>query len=172
MTKEEKEEIITNYTSIYEKFNKKEIKQIEADDNNNIYILSNQGKLYKTRKYDDEIKYLDKNIIKICYLDGLNSYKITNQNIILPIDENKNWNNCDKYLNNNNCKYKKIEISSMYIVLLTNDGNVRALCSYQNLGIIPENFVNVDDITIVTDEKGIEMPYIFKGNKFIELYVI
>ena len=60
----------------------------------------------------------------------------------------------------------------MHIVLLTEEGNVRALCGgYHSLGIIPDNFVNVEDITIVEDQNGVDMPYIYKNNEFIELYI-
>ena len=60
----------------------------------------------------------------------------------------------------------------MHIVVLTEEGNVRALCGgYPSLGIIPDNFVKVDDITIVEDENGVDMPYIYKNNEFIELYI-
>ena len=98
-------------------------------------------------------------------------YKITNENIILPIEE-KEFDNVDTYLNNNNCKYKKIESSALHIVLLTNQGDVRAVneggC---DLGIIPENFKNVDDITIVEDNDGVATPYIYKDNEFKKLYI-
>ena len=42
---------------------------------------------------------------------------------------------------------------------------------YPSLGILPDNFVKVDDITIVEDENGVDMPYIYKNNEFIELYI-
>ena len=172
MSEEKQDEIFKLFTCIYDKFNKNDIKQIETDYDNEIYILTNDGKLYKTSKYDEELEFICKDIIKIFYLDGMNLYKITTENIILPIDNSKTWNNTDKYLNNNNCKYKKIETSKMHIVLLTKEGNVRALCGgYPSLGIIPENFLNVEDITIVEDEHGIDMPYIYKNNEFIELYI-
>ena len=172
MSEEKQDEIFKLFTCIYDKFNKNDIKQIETDYDNEIYILTNDGELYKTSKYDEELEFICKDIIKIFYLDGMNLYKITTENIILPIDNSKTWNNTDKYLNNNNCKYKKIETSKMHIVLLTKEGNVRALCGgYPSLGIIPENFLNVEDITIVEDEHGIDMPYIYKNNEFIELYI-
>ena len=60
----------------------------------------------------------------------------------------------------------------MHIVLLTEHGCVRALCGgYPCLGIIPDNFINVNDITIVEDEYGIDMQYIYKNNEFVELYI-
>lgn len=172
MPKNEQEKIFELFTCIYNKLNKNEIKQIETDFDNNIYVLTNNGKLYKTSQYDVDLEYICMDILKIFYLDGRNLYKITSENIILPIDNNKVWDNTDKYLNNNNCKYKKIETSKMHIALLTEDGCVRALCGgYPCLGIIPDNFINVSDITIVEDEYGIDMPYIYKSNEFVELYI-
>lgn len=172
MPKNEQEKIFELFTCIYNKLNKNEIKQIETDFDNNIYVLTNNGKLYKTSQYDVDLEYICMNILKIFYLDGRNLYKITSKNIILPIDNNKVWDNTDKYLNNNNCKYKKIETSKMHIVVLTEDGCVRALCGgYPCLGIIPDNFINVNDITIVEDEYGTDKPYIYKNNEFVELYI-
>ena len=172
MSEEKQEEIFKLYTCIYDKFTKNDIKQIETDFDNKIYILANNGTLYKTAQYDFEIEFISGGIEKIFYLDGINLYRITAKNEIFPIDNNKDWNNTDKYLNNNNCKYKKIETSKMHIVLLTEEGNVRALCGgYPSLGIIPDNFVKIDDITIVEDENGVDMPYIYKNNEFIELYI-
>ena len=172
MSKDEQEELFELFTCIYDKLQKNEIKQIETDFDNNIYVLANNGNLYKTAQYDNELEFISNGIEKIFYLDGMNLYRITTENEILPIDNNKDWNNTDKYLNNNNCKYKKIETSKMHIVLLTKEGNVRALCGgYPSLGIIPDNFVKVDDITIVEDENGVDMPYIYKNNEFIELYI-
>ena len=169
---EEKENWFKWFTCIYEKVNKNEIKQIETDFDNNIYVLASNGNLYKTAQYDNELEFISNGIEKIFYLDGMNLYRITTENEILPIENNKDWNNTDKYLNNDNCKYKKIETSKMHIVLLTEEGNVRALCGgYPSLGIIPDNFVNVEDITIVEDENGVDMPYIYKNNEFIELYI-
>ena len=60
----------------------------------------------------------------------------------------------------------------MHIVLLTDKGNVRALCGgYPCLGILPDNFIEVEDITIIEDENGIDMPYIYKNNNLMELYI-
>ena len=172
MSKDKQEELFELFTCIYNKLQKNEIKQIETDFDNNIYVLANNGNLYKTAQYDNELEFISNGIEKIFYLDGMNLYRITAENEILPIDNNKDWNNTDKYLNNNNCKYKKIETSKMHIVLLTEEGNVRALCGgYPSLGILPDNFVKVDDITIVEDENGVDMPYIYKNNEFIELYI-
>lgn len=169
MPENEQEEIFKS--CVYNKLNKNEIKQIETDFYNNIYVLKNNGKLYKTSQYDVDLEYICMDIVKIFYINGMDLYILTSENIILPIDNDKVWNNVDEYLNNNNCKYKKVETSKMHMVALTEDGYVRAISCYPSLGILPENFVNVDDITIVEDEDGIDMPYIYKDNEFVELYI-
>lgn len=172
MLNEKRDDYLKHRTCIYEKLEEKEILQIETDFNNKVFLLTKNGILYKTELYEHELLKISENIRKIHFLDGNHLYKISNENIILPIEDKNNFDNIDRYLNNNNCKYKKIETSKMHIVLLTQDGNVRAVCEgYPNLGIIPENFTNVNDITIVTNENGIDMPYIYKNNMFIELYI-
>lgn len=60
----------------------------------------------------------------------------------------------------------------MNIIALTENGNVRALCKYLNLGIMPDNFINIQDITIVEDQDGVDMPYIYKNKEWKELYYI
>ncbi len=171
-SKDIKDEYINHHTCIYEKLERESISQIETDFDDKIFVLCKDGSLYKTKLYDDSVEKIDECIKLIHFLDGQHLYKITSENIILPIENNKEWSNTDLYLNNNSCKYKKIELSSMHIVLLSNDGNVRAVCGgYPNLGIIADNFVNVDDITIVEDENGIDVPYIYKKKEFKKLYI-
>ena len=168
----EQDNIFKLHTCIYKKLKRNEIKQIVTDYDNTIYVLTIDGNLYKTEEYEDELELLSKQITKVYCLDGKHLYKITDDNIIQPIEDIINWCSTDKYLNNNNCKYKKIETSLMHIVALTNDGKVRAVCGgYPNLGILPENFIDVDDITIVEDEDGIDTPFIYKNNIFLELYM-
>ena len=171
MNEDEKEEYLNTYTYVYDKIDKNDIIQLETDFYNNIYILTNKAKLFKAKLYNNKIEQIAEDIKKIFLLDGMHIYKITNENIILPIEE-KEFDNVDTYLNNNNCKYKKIESSALHIVLLTNQGDVRAVneggC---DLGIIPENFKNVDDITIVEDNDGVATPYIYKDNEFKKLYI-
>ena len=103
--------------------------------------------------------------------DGLHLYKITLDNKIIPINEEKIFDNKDLYLNNNNCSYKKIATSQMHIVALTKDGKIRAIHGYPTgLGIIAENFVDVEDITIIENDKE-DTPYIFKNNEYKKLYM-
>ena len=172
MSEASKEKYFETHTCIYKKIDKKDIVQIETDFDDVIYVLTKTGKVFKTELYYDKIEEIDENIKKLYMLDGVHLYKITNENIILPIEDMKVWDNTDKYLNNDNCKYKKIETSILHIVLLTNEGNVRALSGgYTNLGIIPENFQDVDDISIVVSEDEIDMPYIYKNQEFKKLYI-
>ncbi len=164
MPEEEKMHYIRYLTDGLKGINEKDVKQIETDIKDNIFVLTKDGNLYENGEF------IDREIEQIHMFDGNHLYKITSDKKIKPIIDE--WDDTDKYLNNNNCKYKKIEISKMHIVLLSENGDVRALCGgYPNLGIIPDNFINVEDITILEDEKGIDMPYIYKNDKFIKLYV-
>ena len=172
MSEASKEKYFETHTCIYKKIDKKDIVQTETNFDDVLYVLTKTGEVFKTEICYDKIEKMDENIKKLYMLDGVHLYKITNENIILPIEDMKIWDNTDKYLNNNNCKYKKIETSILHIVLLTNEGNVRALSGgYTNLGIIPENFQDVDDISIVVSEDEIDMPYIYKNQEFKKLYI-
>ena len=48
MSKDKQEELFELFTCIYDKLQKNEIKQIETDFDNNIYVLASNGNLYKT----------------------------------------------------------------------------------------------------------------------------
>lgn len=145
---------------------KYDIKQIEIDYYNKVFILLNNGNLYRNGEL------IDNKICKIYMFDGQHLYKITEENKIRPIYEDDIWDNKDKYLNNNNCSYKKIVTSTLHIVALTVDGNVIAIHGLPTgLGIEPENFKNVEDISIVKESKDIEVPYIFKNKTYKPLYI-
>ena len=113
-------------------------------------------------------EFVDKKIKEIHMLDGIHLYKVTSDNKIRPIDDDFKWNDIDKYLNNNDCSYKKILFSTMNIVALTKDSIVRAVHSYP-VCIIPENYVGVEDIKI-EEIDGLDMPFVYKNGKFIKLY--
>ena len=100
-------------------------------------------------------------------LDGMHLYKITEDNKIKPIYEDDIMDNIDKYLNNEDYKYKKIISDPIYLVALTEEGTIKSSAlSGIPIGIIPENFVGVDDIFIKDDNV-----YIIKQGKEISLYV-
>lgn len=152
---------IKKYTNGLNNINLKYVKQIETDYYNKVFVLLNNGNLYR----DGDL--IDNNICKIYMLDGMHLYKITEDNKIKPIYEDDIMDNIDKYLNNEDYKYKKIISDSLYLVALTEEETIKSSAlSGIPIGIIPENFVGVDDIFIKEDK-----PYIIKQGKEIPLYV-
>ena len=150
---------IRNNTEALKGIDESKIKQIEADYDNNVFVLLEDGSLYK----DGE--KLDSNISQIYMFDGLRLYKITKDNKIQPIDDTKQCDDIDRYMNNNNTSYKKIITSTMQIVALTEEGNIKTINNYFGLGVIPENFSNVEDISIVKQNEYEEIIYIYKDKE-------
>ena len=165
MPEDERMDYIKYQTDGLTNIEENDIKQIETDYYNKVFVLLNNGNLYR----DGDL--IDNKICKIHMFDGMHLYKITEDNKIKPIYEDDIMDNIDKYLNNENCSYKKIVTSTLHIVALTTDGNVRAIHGLPTgLGIEPENFKNVEDISIVEETKDIEVPYIFKNKEYKPLY--
>lgn len=154
---------IINYirtnTKVLDNFKDEEIKQIESDYYNRIYVLLNNGNLYKG--YD----FYKSNVDRIWMLDAFNLYFITKENQVFTLTNFDK--DMDAYLNNNNCKFKKIIYNTLTFVALTFDGKViSTTCDPSGFGIIPENFLNIDDILFIE-----EIPYIIKNNKLLKLFV-
>ena len=163
MPKEEKVDYIKNNTYGLKGIEEENVKQIETDFYDNIFVLTLDGKLYKNGEL------IDKKIKEIHMFDGCHLYKVTNDNKIRPIDDDWTWNDIDTYLNNNDCSYKNILFSTMNIVALTNNGEIKEIHQYPSC-IIPENYVGVEDIKI-EEVDGLDIPYIYKNNEFKKLYV-
>lgn len=152
---------VKNNTNILDKATLRDIKQIEKE---TTYTLLKNGYLYKNDKL------LDDNVQCLWLLGCNHIYKIKSDNVILPVN-NVMKDDIDYYLNNNNCKYKKVIKDVLHIVALTQEGDVRAtICDAYSVGIIPENFTKVDDIIFVK-ESNHNVPYIVKNNRNIPLYV-
>lgn len=151
---------IKKYTNGLNNINLKYVKQIETDYYNNIYVLLDNGYLLENGELQDN------DIDRLYMVNGFSLYKITNDNIIKPIDDVYK-SDLDIYLNNEDYKYKKIISDSLYLVALTEEGTIKSSAlSGIPIGIIPENFVGVDDIFIKDDNV-----YIIKQGKEISLYV-
>lgn len=168
MSENEKINYIKYQTDGFDNIDEKDIKQVEANINNYVYVLLNNGDLYECGKK------IDSDIDRLYMFDGMHLYKITKDNKIIPLKELYRWNdwdNTDKYLNNNNCSYKKIVTSTLHIVALAKNGEVRAIHALPTgLGIMPENFKDVEDI-IIQEIDDIETPYIFKNKEYNSLYI-
>lgn len=149
---------IRNNTNGFQGLNEEEIKQVETNYYNDVFVVLNDGTLY----FNGNL--IDGNIDRIWMCNGCRLFAISRDNEIKPL---QNWTSFSKYLNNDNCKYKKIITNVLHLVALTEEGKVIATtidpCGF---GIIPDNFIDVDDICFIEDE-----PHIIKSQKKILLYV-
>ena len=162
MSDEEKMNYIKYNTNGLKGIPEENIKQIETDFYDNVFVLTLEGILYKNGEL------IDGNIEQIYMFDGCHLYKVTDNNQIRPIEEDKKWDDIDTYLNNNDCSYKKILFSTMNIVALTNNGKIREIHQYPAC-IVPENYMDVEDIKI-EEIDGLDTPFIYKNNQYIKLY--
>lgn len=166
LKKEEQLEYIKNNTDGLNGFNLNEVKQIETDYWNNVYVLKNNGDLYINTTFSSS------GVDRIYVFDGFHLYRIQKNNTIVPIGDVEEWDNLDIYLYNNYEVYKKIVEMPLCIIGLTEDKRVLALSFSINYGIVPENFINVDDIYLKEDEKGNIQPYILKNGIETSLFVM
>ena len=153
---------IKEYTNLLNSININEVKQLEKNYwNKDIYILLKNGELYING-------VLKEGNIESLYIfdENIHIYKIKKDNTIVPMKNEKYWDNLDIYLFNNNKPYRKIITTNSSIVALTLENKVVSMCFFEFLGIIPENFIDVDDIFIKDNRT-----YILKEGKEIPLYV-
>lgn len=166
---QEKLDYIKNNTKGLNGINLEDVKQIEIDFNNNVYVLLNNGKFYENGVQRDN------NIQRLYAFDGLHVFKITNSNQIISVHfDMENWNNLDWYFYNEGEAYKKILTDTCHLVALAEEGKIRAIHSLPiGLGIEPSNFIDVEDILFVPNENNPDLlePYIVKNNKKIPLYI-
>lgn len=135
-----------------------DIKQIETDYNNSIYVLIKDGTLYKDRKL------IETNVDKLWMQDGFSLYAIKTDNTIKSITNS--WN-LHKYISDG--VYEKVLTSPLYLVALTKDKRIKCIHNDPSgLGIVPDNFINVDDVILKTD---LEIPYIIKEGKEMSLFI-
>lgn len=96
-------------------------------------------------------------------MDGFCIFGIMNNNMIESITFQYSLN---VYISG--IEYKKIVTSYLYLLALTNDNKIK--CIFTNstgLGIIPDNFIDVEDILFKTK---LEIPYVVKNGKEIPLF--
>lgn len=157
-------EIISKKNINYNNINFEKIIDYRVDYEDNIYILFDNGVLYK----NDELYDVD--IINLFSLDIYRIYEITKENKINPINENYCCE-IDNYLNNNNCSYKKIIVDDLYLIALTEEGRIIAVSTTPiGLGVVPENFIDVEDVYFKEYENTVE-PYIVKKGIEKRLYI-
>lgn len=161
---EERIEYIKNNTNGLNGIDLKDVKQIATGYFNDVYVLLNNGDFYINGVLNDV------EINRIYMFDLIRIYKISNRNMIMSVWDLEKWSNLDIYLYNKGCYYKKILANTMYVTALTEEGRVIAThANPTGVGIVPENFIGVDDILELGD---LEEPYIVKNNKTIPLYIM
>ena len=108
----------------------------------------------------------DSNVREILVLENGNLYRIREDNTIIPLKSKEKWDDVDIYLYNQNKEYKKIITRGSNIICLTTEKKVISVCFFELLGIIPENFIDVEDICMKKSKM-----YIVKEGKEIPLYI-
>ena len=126
----------------------------------NVYVLLYNGRFYNNGTVEDD------NVKEILMFDDDNVYIIKEDNTITPFKNKKYWNDLDIYLYNEGKSYKKIITRFNNIVALTSENRVVSVSHFILLGIIPENFIDVEDILIKNNKV-----YIVKGGKETPLYI-
>lgn len=145
-----------------------EIKDIKFDYTGTEFILLEDGRIISQNS-----TILSN--VKALWMQSLyNIYAITNYNEIMCISNSKS--NLSKYINSNNCRYQKIVYNVLSLVGLTDEGNIRAICTYENeFGIDVSRFENVEDIKSMIDvENNIEYIMVkhMNSDKYIPLFVL
>lgn len=152
---------IKKYTNLLDNIDINEIKDLIRNDwKKEIYILFNNGDLY----INDILE--DTNIDRIFVIDNWmckHIYSINRENIIMPIIEEKDWDDLDFFLYNNNKPYKKLITDCAGIVGLTKENKVIFVNYFEMVGVTADNLIDVEDIFVKDDEiyirkKGNEMP--------------
>lgn len=154
---EEKVKYIKENTDVLDDIDENDIKQIESDYYNLVYILLKDGTLYKNKQI------IKGNVSKLWFMDGYRIFGIMNNNMVESITVQYGLND---YISG--IEYKKVETSYLYLLALTKDNKVKCIADDPSgIGIIPENFIDVEDILFKTE---LAIPYIVKNGKEIPLF--
>lgn len=97
-------------------------------------------------------------------MDGFSIFAVTNNNMVESIT-------CQYDLNDyiSGIEYKKIATSNLYLLAQTKDNKVKCISADPTgQGIIPDNFIDVEDILFKTE---LEIPYVVKNGKEVPLFV-
>ena len=157
MSPRELMEYVKEHKERWGNINSEDIKQIEALFVNDVYVLSNNGNVYMNGAL------ILGNIKDLWCMNIKYMFFITIDNYIFTLEDNT----FNDYIGG--IQYRKIVKSRLDILALTIDNRLKALTSFPEfIGIVPENFIDVEDITI-NGELG--TPFIIKNNKKIPLYV-
>ncbi len=159
MSPEELRKYVFKHIAIWHRAKLKKMKEVAALFENDIYVLLDDGKLYNNGKLILE------GIESIWPMNIRLLFVITKDHYVYSLQDTE----FNAYIGN--IQYKKIVKSGLDLMALTWDGRVKALTSYPMfIGIIPENFIFVDDI-LIEGESDLGVPMVVKNGQKINLYI-
>ena len=138
-------EFVSSNTDYLNNINKSSVKTILFSYGKEIIVLLNNGCLTVNGVFVRD------NVDRLWFQDATMIYSITNDNEIIIVTRLNTQTS--KLINNNNYKYKKVVTSLLSLVALRFDGQIRAITPYISVGILPERFINVDDIQYIVNEE-------------------
>lgn len=109
-------------------------------------------------------KQILENVKTLAFVNALSIFAITRDKSVIPILLN---NPVEEFMNNGNCKYKKIIITPLLLIALTYDGDVRIRGCLTEIIIDYTKYFDVDDIGYVEENDEI---VVIKNDKVYSLF--
>lgn len=123
-----------------------EVKDINFSATKDIIVLLRDGTVIINGK-----KNLN-NIKSLAFMSGFSIFAISNDHVIICLTGNDEVSN---YINNDNCKYRKIIVTPLVIVALTTDGDIRLFGTLCDQVVDYKLYFDLDDIGYVEDNDDI-----------------
>ena len=139
-------EFVSQNTNYLKDITKSDIKDIMFSAFEDVIILLNDGNVYK-----NGIKQLD-NIKKIVFISGLSIFAISNNNSIISLTGDEYYYDI---LNNQDYNYKKIIVTPLMIIGLTNEKDIKIFGTICDRTLDYHRFMNVDDIGYIKDNDDV-----------------
>ena len=134
MSKKELYKLLRSHTNYLDYISADDIKQIEISFLGEIYILLTDGSLIVNGK----VEYHD---ISAIYQNGFTLFIISDDRVIKCLT-----NKDEKFMNNNDYKYKKVLVTSTAIVALTNENTIKVTGTLFESDIDYTKYTNIFDI--------------------------
>ena len=135
-----------------------EVKDINFSATKDIIVLLRDGTVIINGK-----KNLN-NIKSLAFMSGFSIFSISNDHVIICLTGNDEVSN---YINNDNCKYRKIIVTPLVIVALTTDGDIRLFGTLCDQVVDYKLYFDLDDIGYVEDNDDI---VVIKEGKVFSLF--
>lgn len=151
--------LIKNNTDYLDNISINEVKEIKFSSHKDIIILLRNGTLLVNGKVKLE------NIKIIWSLSGTSIFAFSNDNIITCL---VGESEAAKFINNNNYKYKKIIITTLTMVALTYEKDIKVFKTLVDDAIDYNRYFDIDDIGYVEENEDI---VVIKNDKVYSLFV-